>query len=94
MSDEQEVKTTEESSSGSEPSMADIMAKVDEVLTSKKEDEVNLKDLVLKQNDAITKLQEENAELKKANLELATKTSAPESNLSVEEIMMKNFAKE
>lgn len=80
--------------SGPEPTMQDIMTKVDEVLASKKEDEVNLKELILKQNDAITKLQEENAELKKVNLELATQTSAPQSTMSVEEIMMKSFAKE
>lgn len=84
----------EDNGSGSEPTMADIMSKVDEVLSSKKDEEVDLKELILKQNDAITKLQAENVELKKANLELATKTSAPESTMGVEEIMMKSFVKE
>ena len=94
MEDNNVEQNLEDKGSGSEPTMADIMSKVDEVLSSKKDEEVDLKELILKQNDAITKLQAENVELKKANLELATKTSAPENTMSVEEIMMKSFVKE
>ena len=77
-----------------EPPLNEMMTKVDELLTKVKEPEVNYKELIAKQNTVIDELLERNKELEDANLKLATMQSAPEKNMTAEEIMLKEFVKE
>lgn len=84
-----------QNSSGSEPTLTQMMSKVDELLEqAKKEPEIDYKELVTKQNTVIENLQSRIKDLEDANLKLATTQSAPESNMTAEEIMLKAFTKE
>lgn len=90
-----EQNTDVQNSSGSEPTLTQMMSKVDELLEqAKKEPEIDYKELVTKQNTVIENLQSRIKDLEDANLKLATTQSAPESNMTAEEIMLKAFTKE
>jgi hypothetical protein len=81
-------------SSEPEPTLNEMMTKVDELLTKVENPEVNYEELVTKQNTVIDRLQVRIKELEDANLKLATMQSAPEKNMTAEEIMLKEFVKE